>query len=77
MTEVTRLQGKTLFGTYVVSVLVEDKKISRIYVNCRPHKSVSELCTTLSRSHTRLCADSIKAIKITMAKHMEYKGEIQ
>jgi hypothetical protein len=77
MTQVTRLQGKTHFGTYIVSVFVEEDKISRIDVNGKPHKSVSELCTMLSRSHTKLYADSIKAIKITMAKHMEYQGERQ
>ena len=77
MTQVTRLQGKTHFGTYIVSVFVEEEKISRIDVNGKPHKSVSELCTMLSHSHTKLYADSIKAIKITMAKHMEYQGERQ
>ena len=75
MTEVTRLQGKSILGgTYVVSVFVENEKILKIDVSGKPHKSVTELCTMLERSHTRLYADSIKAIKITMAKHLEYQG---
>ena len=74
MTQVTRLQGKTHFGTYIVSVFVEEEKISRIDVNGKPHKSVTELCETRARAHTSLCSDSIKAIKFTMAKHNEYQG---
>lgn len=75
MTEVTRLQGKTMFGTYVVSVFVENEKLDRIEIAGRPHNSVTELCNSLSKTHTRLCADTIMAIKLTMAKHCEYYGE--
>ena len=78
MTEVKRLQGKSILGdTYVVSVFVEDDKISKIDVSGKPHKSVTELCTMLERSHTKLYADSNKEKKITMAKHLEYQGERQ
>lgn len=73
---VTRLQGKTSFGTYVVSVFVDGGKISRIETIGRmPHKSVSETCDFFARSHTRLCNETVKAIKIAMAKHGEYRGE--
>lgn len=75
MTDVTRLQGKTHFGSYVVSVFVENEKLSKIEINGKPHKDVTDLCETLSRTHTNLTADSIKAIKLTMAKHCEYYGE--
>lgn len=74
MTEITRLKGKTSFGTYVVSVHVTEQKIDKIEINGKPHKSVTELCETLARAHTSLCSDSIKAIKFTMAKHNEYQG---
>lgn len=74
MTEITRLKGKTSFGTYVVSVFVRFERIDRIEINGKPHKSVTELCETLARAHTSLCSDSIKAIKFTMAKHNEYQG---
>ena len=74
MTEITRLKGKTSFGTYVVSVFVSYERIDRIEINGKPHKSVTELCETLARAHTSLCSDSIKAIKFTMAKHNEYQG---
>lgn len=75
MTDVTRLQGKTHFGSYVVSIFVESEKLSKIEINGKPHKDVTDLCETLSRTHTNLTADSIKAIKLTMAKHCEYYGE--
>lgn len=75
MTEVTRLQGKTLFGTYVVSIFVTNERLDKIEVAGTPHRSVSDLCKTLGKTKTRLCDDSIKAIKLTMAKHCEYYGE--
>ena len=75
MTTVTRLQGKTHFGSYVVSIFVESEKLSKIEISGKPHKNVTELCETRARTHTTLTADSIKAIKLTMAKHCEYYGE--
>lgn len=73
---VTRLQGKTMAGTYVVSVFVDGGKISKIEtVGRTPHKDVSETCDFFARSHTRLCSESVQAIKLTMAKHGEYRGE--
>ena len=77
MNEVTRLKGKTFCGSYVVSVFVSCEKIDRIEISGEPHKSVTELCETLAKSHTRLYADSIKAIKFTMARHNEYQGIAQ
>jgi len=75
MTEVTRLQGKTMLGTYVVSVFVEGGKIDHIETNGRtPHKDVLEICGYFERNHAKLVHDSIKAIKLTMAKHGEYRG---
>ena len=75
MTEVTRLQGKTMLGTYVVSVFVNGGKIERIETNGRtPDKNVTDICQYFAKSHTRLVGDSIKAIKLTMAKHGEYRG---
>jgi len=75
MTEVTRLQGKTMLGTYVVTVFVESGKIDRIEMNGRtPHKDVLEICGYFERNHAKLVHDSIKAIKLTMAKHGEYRG---
>lgn len=76
MTEVTRLQGRTHFGTYVVSVFVENDKLDKIEVMGKPHKSVAEICNMIGKTHTKLCNESIKAIKLTMAKHSEYYGEI-
>lgn len=75
MTTVTRLQGQTHFGSYVVGIFVEDGRISKVEINGHPHKDVTAICETIGKSKTKLTADSIKAIKITMAKHMEYKGE--
>lgn len=71
---VTRLKGATSFGTYVVSVTDLLGKIYKIEVNGKPHPSVTEICNTLSNSHTKLIDESIKAIKLTMAKHNEYRG---
>lgn len=75
MTDVTRLQGQTHFGSYVVGIFVENGRVSKIEINGHPHKKVAEICETIEKSKTKLFADSIKAIKITMAKHLEYKGE--
>ncbi len=75
MTEVTRLQGKTMLGTYVVSVFVNGGKIERIETNGRnPHGDVLNICGYLAKIHAKLVHDSIKAIKLTMAKHGEYRG---
>lgn len=72
---VTRLKGKTNCGTYVVTVYVpDDLRIDRIEINGKPHPSVTEICNTIGKAHTTLVADSIKAIKLTMAKHNEYRG---
>ena len=71
---VTRLKGATSFGTYVVSVTETKGQINKIDVNGKPHPSVTELCQSLDKSRTRLVDDSIKAIKLTMAKHNEYRG---
>lgn len=71
---VTRLKGVTSFGTYVVSVTELLGKIYKIDVSGKPHPSVTELCQSLGKSQTRLVDDSIKAIKLTMAKHNEYRG---
>lgn len=71
---VTRLKGKTCFSTYVVSVFEKEEKIDRIEINGKSHPSVTEICLSLGNSHTRLIEDSIKAIKLTMAKHNEYRG---
>lgn len=76
MTEVTRLQGKTMLGTYVVSVFVDGGKIDKIETSgTNPHKDVSEICKFFKTRHTSLVNDTIKAIKLTMAKHGEYRGE--
>lgn len=75
MKEVTRLQGKTMLGTYVVSVFVEGGKIDHIETNGHtPHDDVIDLCGYLTKIHAKLVYDSIKAIKLTMAKHGEYRG---
>lgn len=71
---VTRLKGATSFGTYVVAVFAQNDRIDRIEINGKSHPSVAEICESLSKSHTTLVADTIKAIKITMAKHNEYRG---
>ena len=71
---VTRLKGVTSFGTYVVSVTELLGKIHKIDVSGKPHPSVAEICNTLANSHTKLIDESIKAIKLTMAKHNEYRG---
>ena len=71
---VTRLKGATSFGTYVVSVTDMHGKIYSINVNGKPHPSVTDICNTLANSHTKLIDESIKAIKLTMAKHNEYRG---
>lgn len=75
MKEVTRLQGKTLQGTYVVSVFVNNGKIDKIETNGHtPHKDVTDLCGYFAKTHATLVSDSIKAIKLAMAKHGEYRG---
>jgi hypothetical protein len=71
---VTRLRGNTGFSTYVVSVFEDRERIDRIEVNGKPHPSVSEICNYLGISRTKLVNESIKAIKLTMAKHNEYRG---
>ena len=72
--EVTRLKGETRFGSYVVSVFTDQKKIAEVKVSGKPHPDVSDICKFIERSKTRFIADSVKAIKITMFKHCEYKG---
>lgn len=73
--DVTRLQGKTIQGTYVVSIFVEDGKINKVETcGKNPHRSVTDLCTYLSNSHTKLCDESIMAIKVKMLQHGEYRG---
>lgn len=71
---VTRLKGATSFGTYVVSVFAKNDRIDSIEINGKPHPGVTEICESLGKSHTTLVNDSIKAIKLTMAKHNEYRG---
>lgn len=70
----TRLQGKTSFGTYVVTVFAKNDRIDSIEINGKPHPEVTEICESLGKSHTTLVNDSIKVIKLTMAKHNEYRG---
>lgn len=75
MTEVTRLQGKTMLGTYVVSVFVNGGKIDHIEtIGRNPHDDVIDICGYLTKIHAKLVYDSIKAIKLTMARHGEYRG---
>ena len=77
MTQVTRLQGKTMLGTYVVSVFVESGKIDHIETSGRtPHDDVIDICGSFTKIHAKLVYDSIKAIKLVMAKHGEYRGVI-
>lgn len=77
MTKVTRLQGKTFLGTYVVSVFIDGEKIDRIETSGRtPHKDVTETCEYFARNHAKLVGDSVKAIKLAMAKHGEYRGVV-
>lgn len=71
---VTRLQGKTSFSTYVISVFVDGEKLSKIEISGHPHKSVTEVCSMFENTHTKLYGDVIKAIKLAMAKHNEYRG---
>lgn len=71
---VTRLKGATRFWTYVVTVLSKNERIDSIEINGKPHPDVTEICESLGKSHTTLVNDSIKAIKLTMAKHNEYRG---
>lgn len=75
MTDVTRLQGQTHFGSYIVGIFVENGRVNKIEISGRPHKEVTEICNAIANSKTKLVDDSIKAIKFTMTKHFEYKGE--
>lgn len=76
MPKVIRLQGKTYVNTYVVSVFVDEGKISRIEINGHHHESVTEICDMFARAHTKLICSAVKCIKLTMAKRGEYKGEV-
>lgn len=71
---VTRLKGKTCFSTYVISVYVENEKVHKIDISGKPHPSVTDICNCLANARTSRCDDTIKAIKLTMAKHNEYRG---
>ena len=71
---VTRLKGATRFGTYVVSVFEDSGKVAEVKVSGKPHPEVTDICQFVERSKTRLVTDSVQAIKITMLKHLEYKG---
>lgn len=71
---VTRLKGKTCFSTYVISVFVDSDRVQRIDICGKPHPSVTEICKCLEKARTSCCDDTIKAIKLTMAKHNEYRG---
>lgn len=75
--EVTRLKGATRFGTYVVSVITDQKKVTEVKVMGKPHPDVTSICQFIERTKTRLVADSVLAIKITMLKHLEYKGIVR
>ena len=41
-----------------------------------PHKDVTETCEYFARNHAKLVGDSVKAIKLAMAKHGEYRGVV-
>ena len=72
---ITRLQGKTTLGTYVVSVFVDNGKISKVEtIGKQPHRDVTDICGYFAKIHAKLVYDSIKAIKLTMIKHGEYRG---
>lgn len=75
--EVTRLQGKTHIGSYVVNVTVDGGKIKSIDISGKANKSIEYLCKILGNSRTSHCKDGIDAIKLTMIKKLEYAGEIK
>jgi len=75
--EVTRLKGATRFGTYVVSVFEDGGKVTEVKVSGKPHPDVTDICQFVEHSKTRLVADSVQAIKITMLRHLEYKGFVK
>ena len=75
--EVTRLKGATRFGTYVVSVFTDGGKVTEVKVSGKPHPEVTDICQFVERSKTRLVTDSVQAIKITMLRHLEYKGFVK
>lgn len=72
--EVTRLKGMTRFGSYVVSIFEDKGKIAKVAISGKPHKDVADICFFIDKSKTRLTEESVKAIKITMFRHCEYKG---
>lgn len=75
--EVTRLKGATKFGTYVVSVFTDGGKVTKVEIGGKPHPDVTDICQFVERSKTRLVTDSVQAIKITMLRHLEYKGFVK
>lgn len=77
MTEIVkRLKGETRFGSYVVSVHVNDGRIDKVDI-CGKHanKTVVDTCEWLSKIHTTLVNESITAIKLDMIRFNEYRGE--
>lgn len=75
--EVTRLKGETRFGTYTVSVFTDQKRITEVKVMGKPHPDVTDICKFIERTKTKMIADSVQAIKITMLRHLEYKGIVK
>ena len=76
MKEVKRIKGETKFGTYVVSVFVTDGRIERIDTSGIPNRMVSEMCAWISKTKTKLVQESVKAVKLSMCRCNEYRGEL-
>lgn len=76
MTDVKRIKGETKFGTYVVSIFVTDGRIDHIDTSGTPHRMVSEMCAWLTKVKTKLVQESIKAVKLSMCRCNEYRGEL-
>lgn len=74
--EVRRLKGETQFGTYVVSIFIGKGRIEKIEICGRgAHRSVVETCGWLSGIKTTMTEEAVKAVKLDMMKHNEYRGE--
>lgn len=73
---VKRLKGETRFGSYVVSVHINDGRIDKVDICGKPaNRTVIATCEWLSKIHTSLVNESITAIKLDMIRFNEYRGE--
>lgn len=74
--EVRRLKGETKFGTYVVSIFIDKGRVDKIDICGRgANRAVVETCGWLAGIKTTMTEEAVKAVKLDMMKHNEYRGE--